>query len=352
MSKVSYILGAGASYGSRKEPKVETFSSLSKVIIRGLPVLQDFSDALNQLLGELEGINDYNIAKKYITSNVLNELLKVSEEYPTIDTYAKMLYVTKRINEYEKFKVHLSLFFLIWQKNHKHDLRYDSFISSLIDIETCKFPPLTILSWNYDMQFEMSYSKYINEECALWEIWDKLNVYCKSNRTLKYNANDPFAFFKLNGSAMFHANEMKTDSLRSSLQDVLWSDISEETFWKKIYNLLENSQYKNFIPKYNNELSYAWENKGKEKLLSHIAQRVADCEILVVIGYSFPYVNREIDRHIFDSMPNLKCIYIQDKKSKVIEERINAIFEYLHKPTPTLVPKDDIDQFFLPNELG
>lgn len=367
MSKVVYLLGAGASYGTRvilpweMQPAISSDNQLpQKGIDRGLPILQEFKDALQQLLAELEILKDISFPRKKIMSEVLTNILSVSVEYPTIDTYSKMLYATKREEEYVKFKEQLSLFFLIWQKSHKHDLRYDSFISSLIDAETCKLPPLTILSWNYDMQFEMSFSKYISEGRALWKIWDQLNVYCKSNGTLKFQIDKPFAFVKLNGSAMFHATQQDKYSLRYPLQDVLWRaynglEEDEKSFWNDIYDIYNNGQHKNMMttPKYANELSYAWDKFGKKELLETISKRVIDCEVLVVIGYSFPYVNREIDRHIISSMPNISAIHIQDKNPDGIEERIKAIFDYQNRPTPMIVSHaKDLDTFYIPNELG
>ncbi len=354
MSKVSYLLGAGASYGTRTKPTDETFSSLPNYISRGLPILQEFPYALEQLTAELEGVVENKIAIKYINSNILNPLLNVSRDYPTVDTYAKMLYATEQDDAYRKFKDQLSLFFLTWQKDHKHDLRYDSFVASLVDAETCQFPPLTILSWNYDMQFEMSFLDYVTEGKALWRIWDRLNVYCKSNEKLKYRANNPFAFIKLNGSAMYHTDKIDSDSSRYPLQEALWTKASQEDFWEEAIDTYNNSRPENIMhnPKYKNELSYTWENAGKEKLLHVINQRVVDCEVLVVIGYSFPYVNREIDRHIFNNMPNIKKIYIQDKQAKNIEERIKAIYEYLKKTLPNIETTEDVSNFFIPNELG
>ena len=76
--------------------------------------------------------------------------------------------------------------------------------------------------------------------------------------------------------------------------------------------------------------------------------------MLVIIGYSFPYVNRAIDRDIFASMQRLKTIYIQDKEgvSKEIKERVENIFEYIQRDKPSIVIKEDISQFYIPNELG
>jgi hypothetical protein len=89
-------------------------------------------------------------------------------------------------------------------------------------------------------------------------------------------------------------------------------------------------------------------------LLKNVKARVEDCEVLVIIGYSFPYVNRALDREIFASMQRLKTIYIQDKEgvSKEIKERVENIFEFIQYEKPNIVIKQDISQFYIPNELG
>ena len=218
MSKVTYLLGAGASYGSRLEGDGAGYE-LSSTILRGLPILSDFPEVVYQMQREVFYNSNIEEEKKKQIREILDNISNVSNEYPTIDTYSKMLYTIKQFEEYEKFKEQIALFFLLWQRLHKHDIRYDSFIASLIDAETGDFPPLTILTWNYDMQFEMSYSKYTKDQ-TLWKIWNKLNVCCKSSDTLpKYNPTLPFAFIKLNGSATFHASEKdETDPLREALE--------------------------------------------------------------------------------------------------------------------------------------
>ena len=232
MSKVTYLLGAGASYGSRgrlplalQPPISSDAQEPQEGIMRGLPILQEFASAIEQLLVEL--MNDQFSAEiKYLSSNVLSPLLNVSKNYPTIDTYAKLLYSTRREDEYAQFKNQLSLFFLIWQRMHKQDLRYDSFISSLVDADTCQLPELTILSWNYDVQMEIAYEGYI-ANANLWKIWEALNVYCKTNSYFPFDINKPFAFIKLNGSAMFHSSNRNEWTLRYDLKDTF--QIKDET---------------------------------------------------------------------------------------------------------------------------
>ena len=47
-----------------------------------------------------------------------------------------------------------------------------------------------------------------------------------------------------------------------------------------------------------------------------------------------------------------KSIYIQDVDASNIAERVMAIYEYLQINTPRIIPKTDVGQFFIPNELG
>lgn len=131
---------------------------------------------------------------------------------------------------------------------------------------------------------------------------------------------------------------------------ILCFKLMRNFFWESIYELYDKL---NSNPiKYRNELSYAWEHDGENELLQTILKRVEDTEVLVVIGYSFPYVNRRIDRYIFNSMKSLKKIHIQDTNANAIKDRITAIFEFLQKPLPEIHTHEDIGQFIIPNELG
>ena len=67
-------------------------------------------------------------------------------------------------------------------------------------------------------------------------------------------------------------------------------------------------------------ISYAWEKEwGSDRDYPYVNERLnyakaaaRAAEILVVIGYSFPFFNREIDKIIFSEMPTIKKIYFQD----------------------------------------
>jgi hypothetical protein len=62
------------------------------------------------------------------------------------------------------------------------------------------------------------------------------------------------------------------------------------------------------------------------------AERIAtNTEILVVIGYSFPIFNREIDNRLFRKMDNLKKVYIQDKQPENIKSTMQNAFEVFQR---------------------
>ena len=192
MSKVTYLWGAGASFGERIEGE----------IIRGIPIISEFLNATSRLINILGGNNrgDHNSNKQKLYDE-LKWFRKKCYSYPTIDTYAKMLFVTKRSEEYERIKRILTLFLLLHQIKTPKDLRYDGFIASLID-QRGKFPNIDILTWNYDAQFEIAYADYSNNGKYILDLWNELNVKNKTIGTGKvYEAG--FSITKLNGMALF-----------------------------------------------------------------------------------------------------------------------------------------------------
>jgi len=70
---------------------------------------------------------------------------------------------------------------------------------------------------------------------------------------------------------------------------------------------------------------------------------------LIVIGYSFPFFNREIDRKIIGNMEELEKVYFQAPDAETIKERFQAIRDDIDEKL--LVTKKDIGQFLIPNEL-
>jgi hypothetical protein len=70
-------------------------------------------------------------------------------------------------------------------------------------------------------------------------------------------------------------------------------------------------------------------------------------EILVVIGYSFPEPNKEIDRQIIDSMRDLRKVHIQIPQENV--SRVRRKFESLIQDDRDIkIFEEPVEYFFLP----
>ena len=102
-------------------------------------------------------------------------------------------------------------------------------------------------------------------------------------------------------------------------------------------------------------MSFAWENENSsskqtfhEKRMS-IAKSIAQgTEILVVIGYSFPFFNREIDKEIFKAMKETVVkIYFQDP----FNDGSNLKSQFDISPRYGIVPIKSTEQYFIPYEL-
>ena len=100
---------------------------------------------------------------------------------------------------------------------------------------------------------------------------------------------------------------------------------------------------------FNTHLSFAWENStNNENIKDTLTKTTEDTEIVVVIGYSFPFFNRVTDRYVFGGMPKLKKVYIQDKNPSAVKLAIEAV---LPDREVNIIPIDNCDQFYLPKEL-
>lgn len=101
---------------------------------------------------------------------------------------------------------------------------------------------------------------------------------------------------------------------------------------------------------FHSHLSFAWESTVRQKeMITTINQITSDTDAVVVIGYSFPYFNREIDRAIFSKIPSLKTIYIQDPNPESVEPSLRAVLD--ENTNVKIEYQKDCTQFYLPREL-
>lgn len=337
MSKVVYLMGAGASYGKRDIKQ-------NNIITEGIPVVNEINNELKILLSELEiyiKTHQFN----WDVGNNLNRLYDnfkllydESSRHLTIDTYAKKIFLQDDMEQFDKLKDTISSFFMIMQLKYPIDKRYDAFLANILSYPSKKIPEdITILTWNYDSQFEIAYRAFNHTENPTPSYWRGIRKRLGIKDAYDNNL-DQGKIFKLNGTAIFDY----FDSF-----SLLGEECGEG--YEGIFPELAKVN-REFNPK--NHFHFAWETDVDCQYLREVYRHIHDTETLVVIGYTFPYFNRTIDRAIFDNMLLLKNIYIQDPYAERIIQNIKPVLsDRIFNSNVKIIPLTDVDQFYLPREL-
>ena len=194
---------------------------------------------------------------------------------------------------------------------------------------------ISFISWNYDSQIENAYKAYNKNgtlplfEKNIQEEWPQIT--------------DSGRIIKVNGSATFED--------KSTIQYIK-ADEENMSAALQLIEFYHDSQVdtSQIGLDFKTHLSFAWEDSdNRDKMRATFAQTTNDTEIVVVIGYSFPFFNRVTDRAIFAGMPNLKKVYVQDLNADAVIQSIKAVL-----PTDRKIeiqPVRDCGQFYLPMEL-
>ena len=167
--------------------------------------------------------------------------------------------------------------------------------------------------------------------------------------------DDRFSLVKLNGTAFFEQTKSGTTLQFGNYRGDYWADMPDNSKFEIFEDFLAHAEYEN--GPYQCGLFYAWEHFAtmEADFIKDLRKKMADTQILVIIGYSFPYVNRKVDKMLFEYMPNLSEVYIQDIHFLDIEERIKTIKDSVgDKPFAAINihSTDNCSQFIIPNELA
>ena len=340
MKKIVYLFGAGASKNA-------------------LPIVNEIPDRLKKLIDLIEsddyalsdkiGFKDLNLqntqSKREYQSRMINDLDWLYSElerdqHANIDTFAKKLMLKHNFQSLNRLKIALSVFLVCEQCLNKPDKRYDTFFASILS-STAKLPEnIKILSWNYDSQFELTFCDYIDIN-SISESQTCLRVQAKY---LQNDHTDGFEIYKLNGTTGLHSH--------SGYMKYQYNDYLSVPFTVDFLDTVVQSYaaVNNSSSNISTSLSFAWEREPAEQnFIDSASKATKEAVALVVIGYSFPFFNREIDRKIISEMTNLKRVYFQAPDADNLLERFKAIKDDL--TNIELIPKYDVEQFLLPNEL-
>lgn len=336
---VTYLFGAGASYNSLPLVKNIINSQTGQVKLGFSRKMIQVADEINALdiLPENRSIRDE------LVSN-LRFFGGKSEKYSSPDTYIKSLWLRKNSQiEIEKAKKTLSFFLILEQfldYEPRLDSRYIPFLSSiLVNQKQIAFPEnIKIVSWNYDLQLEIALQYFLEEEI----------VSIQSHFGIIPGEADPsnLSVVHLNGVSGLISNKTTSTSLTRRIE---YTQKSE-----RLNELLRLWAISNRGYSISDLFSFAWEIKeSNHKRITLSEKFFSDAVFLVIIGYSFPFFNREVDNRLIKAFidgPNPEVIYIQDPS--VNNYQVNFLRERFEIPeTIEIEPINSVDQFFLPPGL-
>lgn len=336
LPQISYLFGAGAS--------AQALPTIKKLPER-IKYVRDYIDE-KCVYEEDETFNPSkelvfkkNDAKEYVLS-ALDNLSKYSSNHSTVDTYAKKLNISGSSREIEELIFSLALYFNIEQKISGIDPRYDTFLVSILNSNSYSFPDnVKFLSWNYDLQMEAAHEKIIDRGSH------DLSFYLFNNERSELK-KDKFNSIKLNGSSNIRD---RFRDLFPLVKNVLKDDLQKEDLdFPMQYAFLHLKTGRRYYEGRVN-LNFAWYHDWEQ--LNKVVDAYNDTEILVVVGYSFPFFNREVDRKIIRAMSHLKKIYIQDCVPENIKSRFLSILPNWKERNIEIISVNDVSEFFLPPEL-
>lgn len=355
MSKIVYLLGAGASFGKRA-PKPTTKDDYEEgAIIEGLPIVKELPERMEyvvkllstyqfdtQTVGYGKFVTEFKQGVDNYLETIINDLWELMEHcrgHASIDTYAKKLWLTNDTNTFNKVKGLIGLYFTIEQIINEPDKRYDTFLASVLQKESRNLPEeMCVLSWNYDSQITIACKNY-------GESYD-LTI-CDRMMAHQFVDDARCKIIQLNGSATL-----------SKLSNLLYSIDYSLPADKRLTNdilLSLLTAYAKGDYNFKSHIAFAWEDDNQNEINNLLQSKITDAQVLVVIGYSFPFFNREVDQKVFSMMPNLSKIYIQSKDPEEVEQSMRAAFYQFQTANQHLnnniVKLANVEQFYLPAEL-
>jgi hypothetical protein len=348
MGKVTYILGAGASHHClpvvKDMPKMlETF----RVNLVDLPI--EHSE-------QLKNISTYTmIQARDLMNSYCLRIIENAKKHASIDTYAKKLFITKRFEEYYALKAILSSAFMFHQIKNPPDHRYDAFFASTLGNDSMDFNNnIRIVSWNYDFQIEQSFWQFSQSD-DLKQNQNLLHVYPEGWNIEHYE--DRFSVFKINGTTSFRETIQGGDSIYNVVEKFTMSEdekLLKSSIWYFMASVYSNDTVKS-------SLKFSWDSKFPSSLLTCACKAISDSDAIVVIGYSFPFFNRDVDKVLLVAAckNEMTKIYVQDIDPNAIKNKLISTLPpgYPQGLIETIRAKSDkdpnklSDQFFLPPEL-
>ena len=316
-----YLLGAGASCNA-------------------LPVSANLPDKMEQFVIDYRTFREDLSKQKSSDSSLPTDTLQFEDHFidsmkwlieetrrhTSVDTIAKKLFLKTDMRNLNRLKATLSTFMILHQAMKPTDYRYDALLATILQsnvLRQIEMPSnIVFVTWNYDLQMEKAYYAYTQ---------DIKGIYQQVSRKIE----------RINGQAGSTPSGHFTKYIQAG---ICGFSIDTVLIALELYSL-----YATDANRYIDDICFAWESDNTifERNITPIIDKTS---ILIDIGYSFPYFNRDIDRIILRNMPNLRRIYLQVLKPEheFIKTRISAL---TNDKVRDIQLVNDEKKFFIPYEL-
>lgn len=338
MKTITFLLGAGASCQSLPitheiPERLMKFKNI---------VLKEENKLPNQPFDNID-LKEMQDELQLMFIDDLEWLITESSSHASIDTLAKKLYLKEDYDSLNKLKHVFAAFLTVEQFTNGFDSRYDTFLASILKNDIYGFPDnIRIVSWNYDFQLALAFDQYSNR--GVPSNLKSLRTISKHDDISGNNyEKNTFSNVKLNGVCWM---------LKNGGFDKYFYYRNKDSFEE--YNLVKNA-IRNYsasmkLPGIYSGISFAWEDDiGKSSIVDKANQVVEETDVLVVIGYSFPFFNRMIDRQVIGSMNKLTKVYFQDISPENIKQSFKSIRQDIDDVN--LIGVSNLTQFYIPNEM-
>lgn len=316
-----YLLGAGAS-------------------CKALPVSANFPDKMKKFITEYRIFREDLVKQKLSDPSIPTDSLQYEDDFiesmkwlideakrhTSVDTIAKKLFLKKDMRNLNRLKATLSTYMILQQSLSDTDYRYDAMLATILQsnlLGQIELPSnIIFITWNYDLQMEKAYYAYSQ---------DMNGIFQQVGRKVE----------RINGQAGSTPRGHFTKYIQAAIRGF---SIETVLIALEMYSL-----YAKDANRYIDDIQFSWENDSAifERNISPVVDKTT---ILIDIGYSFPYFNRDIDRIILRNMPNLSRIYVQVLKPEyeIVKTRILAL---TNNKVEDIQVVDDDKGFFIPYEL-
>jgi hypothetical protein len=219
------------------------------------------------------------------------------------------------------------------------DKRYDSLFATILSKDEANNirinNNISIITWNYDLQIELALYNY--DPQLVNKVKIKYNIHPNRESFDNFDGleSSSFSVVKLNGNAFLDLGHL--NSKMKTIYDVLLSKIKDTEFLDFSFFLAECLEHLSVVKGFSKNddktflryFNFSWEKpKGdincyltKNKMTEQAQKILVNAEKLIIVGYSFPDFNLDIDKEVL-SKSKLKKIIIQDKYPDEIERRL------------------------------